>query len=195
MDNVAKRTSFQKELEFIKSPTIKFFAECAIEMLPDYFFEIPASSTSRYHPSYALGVGGLLRHTRAAIRIAVELSRLDWWHFTDDEMDLMITALLVHDGWKSGENHEKFTITEHPLVARKMLESNADLMAMIPQEQIDIVLSGITHHMGQWVFDYKTKEKVLDRPETKFEKFIHLADYLASRKCLEMNFDVELSKS
>lgn len=30
----------------------------------------------------------------------------------------------------------------------------------------------------------------LEKPKTKFQKFIHQCDYLASRKCLEFNFDV-----
>jgi uncharacterized protein YbgA (DUF1722 family) len=48
--------------------------------------------------------------------------------------------------------------------------------------------------MGQWIYDYKTGEKVLDAPQTKLEKFVHLCDYLASRKCLEMNFDVDVRR-
>ena len=44
-----------------------------IELLPNYFFEVPASSTGKYHPEFALGDGGLIRHTKVAVRIAYEL--------------------------------------------------------------------------------------------------------------------------
>jgi len=64
---------FKNELEYIKDPKIREFTEKAIEDMPDYFFEATSSSSGKYHPSYALGNGGLLRHTRAAVRIAVEL--------------------------------------------------------------------------------------------------------------------------
>ena len=58
---------FKPELGTIKSQVYSDFAEAAIISLPDYFFEIPASSTGKYHPSYALGTGGLVRHTKAAV--------------------------------------------------------------------------------------------------------------------------------
>ena len=45
--------------------------------------------------------------------------------------------------------------------------------------------------MGEWNTDYKTKEEVLPLPESEMQKFTHLCDYLASRKMLEVNFDVE----
>ena len=49
----------------------------------------------------------------------------------------------------------------------------------------------IKSHMGEWNTDYKTKEEVLPKPESVMQSFVHLCDYLASRKCLEFNFDVE----
>ena len=98
-----KIKAFEPELSFIKDQLIRQFVENAIEIMPDYFFEVGASSTGKYHPVYSLGEGGLLRHTKSAIRIAIELSRLEWWHFTDEEVDLAIVALVLHDGWKHGK--------------------------------------------------------------------------------------------
>ena len=48
---------FTKEISYIKNLKYKENAMKLIELLPDYFFEIPASSTGKYHPSYALGTG------------------------------------------------------------------------------------------------------------------------------------------
>jgi hypothetical protein len=186
---------FRNELAFITNPTIKEFAETAIESLPDYFFVVPASSTGRYHPSYSLGDGGLAKHTRAAVRIAVELSRLNWWNFQKDELDLCIAALLVHDGFKSGITQTTYTLASHPTIATAVFSADENLNSMLPPEQFDIFLKLIARHMGQWNFDFKTKAAILDMPETQLEKFVHLADYLASRKCLEMNFDAEIASS
>ena len=106
-----KSLKFSKELEYIKSEKIKNACQKMIELLPDYFFEVPASSTGKYHPEYALGEGGLLRHTKAAVRIAYELLNDPCIgdKYTQDEKDLMIMALILHDGLKSGLNHEKYT--------------------------------------------------------------------------------------
>jgi hypothetical protein len=52
--------------------------------------------------------------------------------------------------------------------------------------------SCISKHMGIWDYDYKSKKKVLPRPDSRLSKLVHLADYIASRKCLEFNFDIEV---
>jgi hypothetical protein len=195
MDNIEKIDKFKEEFIYIKNQQIKALAMAAVGTLPDYFFEIPASSTGKYHPGYSLGDGGLYRHTRAAIRIAIELFRLDWWHFTSDEQDLIIASLLVHDGWKSGWPKEQYTRSDHPRIAFDTLNKNEDLHNFVSQEQFNMFLNNIISHMGQWNYDSKTQQEILPKPQTKFQKFVHLADYLASRKCLEMNFVMPLSRN
>ena len=75
MNKQEKIETFCTELEYIKDADIKKFTEEMIARLPDYFFEVGASSSGRYHPKYALGEGGLVRHTISAVRIALELFR------------------------------------------------------------------------------------------------------------------------
>jgi len=185
-----KIEKFKEELGLIKNEKIRKFAESAIEIMPDYFFVIPASSTGKYHPAYTTGKEGLLKHTRAAVRIAYELFRLDWWKFTDDEMDAILVSIMLHDGWKNGlpENNLKFTQTDHPLVASKMIDEKLGDNIFIDYPIVSFICSNIETHMGQWV------KGELEKPQTKFQKCVHLADYLASRKCLIMDFNVKLSK-
>jgi hypothetical protein len=190
MEITEKVEYFKNELAYILNPTVKEFATKAVGFLPDYFFAIPASSTGQYHPAYSLGEGGLARHTRAAIRIAIELNRMDDYKFTPDEIDLSIAALLVHDGWKSGLVKETYTRADHPLIAEAELRKNESLNTMLPPEQFSVFLGLIARHMGQWNKDYKTGQEIMNKPEMPLEKFVHLCDYLASRKCLIMAFDV-----
>ena len=68
-----KKDIFKTEINYIRNPEYQKNAEVLIELLPDYFFEVPASSTGKYHPKFASGEGGLVRHTKAAVRIAHEL--------------------------------------------------------------------------------------------------------------------------
>ena len=68
-----KADIFKTELGYIKEDDIREKAIKVINMLPDYFFEVPASSTGKYHPSFSQGEGGLVRHTKAAVNIANEL--------------------------------------------------------------------------------------------------------------------------
>ena len=74
-----KVAALAQEIDFIKDDKIRNFAKVAVSSLPDYFFEVAASSTGKYHPSYALGEGGLLRHTKAAVRIANDLLSLEMY--------------------------------------------------------------------------------------------------------------------
>lgn len=46
----------------------------------------------------------------------------------------------------------------------------------------------IKTHMGIWTKDYNGNE-VLEAPKTKYQNFVHMCDFLASRKCLLVPFD------
>jgi hypothetical protein len=185
---------FEIELDYIINPNIREFTEKALNKLPEYFFSIPASSTGKFHPSYALGDGGLIRHTQAAVRIAVELFRVDLFKYTEDEKDMIISSLILHDGCKSGLNHSKYTVTEHPLVVAKFIKNDDELIESLDKNILKIITGCIESHMGQWTKDFKTKKDVLPRPKTKMQNFVHWCDYLASRKCLEFNFNVKVER-
>ena len=184
-----KSLKFSKELEYIKSEKIKNACQKMIELLPDYFFEVPASSTGKYHPEYALGEGGLLRHTKAAVRIAYELLNDPCIgdKYTQDEKDLMIMALILHDGLKSGLNHEKYTRFDHPIIIADYIMDNEEELGL-EVEKIEFLCDAVKTHMGSWTTDYNGVE-VLEKPKTKYQNFVHMCDYLASRKCLLVPFD------
>jgi len=189
---VDRLSIFKTELSYILNPKIKEFTEKALNNLPEYFFSIPASSSGKYHPKYALGEGGLVKHTQAAVRIAVEMFRLDIFKYTEDEKDMIISSLILHDGYKSGIDNSSHTVTEHPLIVANMLRTNTDINSCIDEETLNMIIGNIESHMGSWCFDYKTKKQVLPKPKSKIQHFVHWCDYLASRKCLEFNFDVKV---
>ena len=182
---------FEVELSYLKSDRIKNACLEMTKLLPDYFYEVPASSTGKYHPSYSLGEGGLLRHSKAAMRIGYELlqdpSIGD--KYTSDEKDLMLMALLIHDGLKSGNPQEKYTRFDHPiLMAAYLMDCEESLGLEV--EEIEFLGDVIKTHMGVWTTDYNGNE-VLEKPKTKYQNFVHMCDYLASRKCLLVPFDKE----
>ena len=58
---------------------------------------------------------------------------------------------------------------------------------------LEAICANIESHMGQWNRDpYKKSNVVMPLPRTKMEKYVHLCDYIASRKPLEFNFSVEV---
>ena len=184
-----KVEEFEVELGYIKDETILEDCRTMIGALPDYFFLVPASSTGKYHPSYSLGEGGLLRHTKAAVRIGYELLQDPCIgnKYTDNEKDIMLMGLLLHDGLKHGIPKERYVRFDHPLLmANYIMEHKADLL--MSDEELELLCSVIRTHMGPWTKDYNGEE-VLEAPKTKYQNFVHMCDYLASRKCLLVTFD------
>ncbi len=158
-------------------------------MLPEYWLEEAASSTGKYHPEYALGKGGLLRHSKAAMRIGYELlsNPCIGDKYTSHEKDLMLMSLLVHDGLKLGIPQEKYTRFDHPILMGKFIIDNYKEIG-ITKEDAKFMDEVIKTHMGPWTTDYNGEE-VLEKPKNKYQNFVHMCDYLASRKCLLVPFD------
>ena len=179
---------FKKELSFIKNSKYKEEAKKLIELLPDYFFVIPASSTGKYHPKFAQDEGGLVRHTKVAVRMCYELSNNNsiGYSFKDDEKDLMMIALIMHDGVKSGIPKEKYTRVDHPLLAANLIRDNRDNLNLTKGE-IEFIAQAIESHMGEWNKDFNGNE-VLPVPKNKYQRFVHMCDFLASKKFIEVPF-------
>lgn len=181
---------FQKEFSYIKSDEYKNDYKVLVDLLPDYFFKVAASSTGKYHPSFSLGDGGLLRHTKVAVRIGYELlsDPCIGDKYTSREKDLMLIALTMHDGVKHGIPEEKYTRADHPLLASKLIKENRDKLAM-KDEDVEFICSVIESHMGPWNTHPYTKEEILPIPKDKYQNFVHMCDYLASRKFLDVKFE------
>ena len=179
---------FKKELSYLKIEKYKQNAEILINLLPDYFFEVPASSTGKYHPSFALGEKGLVRHTKVAVKIAYELLNNPSIGdiFKDEEKDLMILGIILHDGLKSGLEKSQYTLFDHPLLISNYIKENKDKLTLTDNE-ILFLTNVIESHMGPWNKN-EYSNVVLPIPKNKYQKFVHMCDYLASRKFLDVKF-------
>lgn len=179
---------FNKEYEYIKNYKKKNDIKYLVSKLPDYFFEIPASSTGKYHPDFASTSHGLVKHTKVAVRIAKELlDNPGLNNFTDDEKDIIIMALILHDGCKSGMVKEKYTRFDHPLIICDLINENRSKLSLNDGE-VDLLTRVISSHMGIWNKDYNGNE-VLPIPKDKYQRFVHLCDYLSSKKFIDVKFD------
>ncbi len=184
-----KKELFFDEISYIKNEDIKKSACMLVDLLPDYFFHEAASSTGKYHPKYALGDGGLLRHTKAACMIANELlmDPVIGDKYTQREKDLMILSIIMHDGLKRGLEEERYTRFDHPILAANFVYEKRDEVGLSEEDAV-FVRDAIKTHMGPWTKDYDGNE-VLEKPKTKYQNFVHMCDYLASRKKIQVSFD------
>ena len=193
-DTNYKISAFKGSFQLIHNLQVRKFAQWITRNAPDYFFEIPASSTSKYHPRYALKSGGLVLHTLSTIIFANHLFPL--YNFNQLEQDLIIASLIMHDMAKNGIKIENgkavqksnYTMATHPIVICEYVEYLYKTSDEVDEDIIyvfnnywDIIKGNVQSHMGKWNKD-KTGNEILPLPATREQFFVHLCDFLSSRK-------------
>ena len=205
---------FQKEIGYIKNNIIKTIVTDTLNNAPECIVHIPASSSGKYHPSYSLGEGGLMRHIKAAVGIAHSLIATEIFNNfifgsdvkVDGEMidlyaDCAYAALILHDCMKPDiESEKKSTRFDHPLLGAKLFTDTAnDFISHycisvkdkeVLQTSVPLIKSAIESHMGQFTTSNYMPDVILPKPKTTLEIFVHQMDYLASRKYLVFDFNI-----
>lgn len=180
-------TEIVKIASDLKSPFLREFVLGFLDTeVPDYFAEVPASSSGKYHPAESLGYGGLCRHTIAVAKVVMELGRVSFFKFTAFDKELLIAAALLHDSFKQGSPCEGHTIKQHPRVAvdhllaygKKISDEQTDphkkeSAIRISRQIASLVLT----HMGEWGNNGINNNAQL---------VLHLADLVASRKNIKV---------
>ena len=210
-NNIMKTSElFEKEIGYIGNETIRKIVAETLDMSPECIQTIPASSSGRYHPVYSLGEGGLTRHVKAAVGIAHCMIETDIFknmifgtdaeenlnYQKDREMytDATYAAIILHDCCKPDDTPKHGTKFDHPLVAANLLKNvsrryvNLENMEYM-KKMIPMIHGAIASHMGQWNTAPYARGVVLPKPKTGVEQFVHMCDYLASRKFLIFDFD------
>ncbi|HBA37257.1 MAG TPA: hypothetical protein DCY94_00910 [Firmicutes bacterium] len=183
---LTKSEVFARELDYIKDEKIKASARRVVDLLPDYYFHEPASSTGKYHPKFSLGEGGLIRHVKVAVRIAQELFTI--YKFDDETKDLITFALIIHDGIKKGLDGKEMMAFDHPILIGKFLKDHKNELEL-SDEQLERIVKMDASHMGKWNTNSYNPGVVLPLPKSVEEKFVHMCDYISSRKFINVSFD------
>lgn len=176
-------------LDTIENEDLKELCIVILNDFPEYIWEVPGSSSGLYHPVQDLGEGGLMRHQICVARICNYILQLDQYRnrINSRQRDCMRIAALCHDGRKSGLDNSGHTVHEHPVL---MGDEVWKFVTDYPEfkDELDIISACIYTHSGQWTTS-KRSELVLPEPITEAQELVHLSDYIASRKDIEMLFD------
>lgn len=186
-----KTEVFNEQLKQFETEDIKEFTSICIKGIPDYFYEIPASSSGHHHSEVDCLEHGLLYHTISGFKILnyiLEIDKMNSIFKFDARMrDMMRCAILLHDSYKQGsqeeyesteEHHTQF---EHPLYAAKFVLRYKDC-GIISRKEVFKISQLIASHMGIWNTSEYAEGVRLPKPNLPEEKIVHLADYLASRE-------------
>lgn len=173
---------FADELELIPNPELQGFAKYALNSVPDYFWEEAASSTGKYHPPFAHGKGGLVRHTKAAIAIAdalfpifCEKTGIDGYYINH-----VVIAVMFHDVLKFGLGRSQHTRKEHALdSAEWILNTGAEYSIVDPGFNDEVYLIGalIRTHMGVYGETPYEEHELIGH----LQRFVSLCDYISSQ--------------
>lgn len=183
-----KSEIFTKEIALIKDATLKRFTHYYLNnWTPDIFWTTGASASGKFHPEFAKGDGGLVRHTKAVVMFCDELMRMSQWaYMTDARKDIAIMACIFHDTCKYGmtnevdtseyKNHAENAAINVELAWNEYFDKYSNPNVKCPYE----LTQAIRSHMGQWSTNRD------DRPFTPIDRLVHLADYVASRNFLSI---------
>ena len=127
----------------VRDKTKETFLEC-----PRYFWNINASTSGKHH-----GGETLLEH----VLIASSMMTKNVWRqlgdkWTDNDRDVSLSAILLHDCWKCGIEGEHFPIGEVPHTVPQHPQIAADKVISIFGDS-DIarrIAHAVRFHMGPW---------------------------------------------
>lgn len=204
---------FKNEIQSISNYYLRQIVIDTLNQSPSCIQVIPASSSGKYHSSAELEhgyvdsdglvhTGGLVNHIKAVTGICLSLMESDIFkdivsgHDAISKYELQIlkdsaiASCIIHDCMKPDDTPEHKTCFEHPIKAAELFKECAkkysdkdDNLFLI----IDFVYGAVKSHMGKWCkSDYS--DEVLPTPATGLQTFVHLCDYIASRRFIDFNF-------
>lgn len=181
MSLLGESAQLQAACELIKDATLQKFTIDILQRAPESFWTIPASSSGKHHPEQSNGEGGLVRHILACLYMARETFCM--YSATEEEQDCVIAAIIMHDIGKAMNEPHDIVCAQALRYARGKSEDSLLLKT----------IAGVRWHMGKWSTgstDCAYEERGPKRfPEdfTRIEQMVHLADYYASRKRVNLS--------
>lgn len=181
MESNQKAEIFAQELSYIKNIELRErVKEFISTKVPDYFFEAAASSSGKYHPSFAAGEGGLVRHTKMVVAVMNEL--INFEEFNDIESDCMIASCIIHDTFKHGDADSGYTVDAHPVIAAEAWR-RFDRRNPIEITKSRIIYNCVANHQAKWGPECV---RLTNTNDSEYCKLVQYADYIASRKFFDM---------
>lgn len=172
-----------RHLMLISDESIKKFLIEVFNTLPVKFWQIPASTSGKYHPKESNTIGGLVKHTLATVYFTRELCSA--FGCKASYADILLGASMLHDIGKAlDEPHDIVAATGLRHIAKNYTSG-----------EVNELVECVRWHMGRWATgstDCQPNEvgnKKFPFDFTIPQQILHMADYAASRK--RVNFDYE----
>lgn len=177
------KTDFDDCILLIESEKIRDFVRKALESAPPEFWKAPCSLNPDHHPPEDRVEGGIIIHSRKAVRVAIALFRF----FDIKEkfaQDKIIAAVILHDIQKCGRPWGKSTDFKHGMIACSMLMRIVGMNSKAFDQDLFEICLLVKNHMGIWSKPLSTPAFENGEVVTGYSVWhliVQLADYWGSQ--------------
>lgn len=152
----------------------------ALQHTPEYFWQVPASSSKKYHNPWCRNQHGLWIHVKMAFTTLNRISDsyVQQGLLPEEWIDYAKAAVLLHDMFKQGmpqedgESDTGHTVSDHDVIGAEWLEDNTDL----PEP----VTEAVHTHNGGWYDGRAPVDHDCRGRQFHLSMLVHTADMMAS---------------
>ena len=187
MTEEQKIAVFRPLLDKFETEQMRLYCMDMIKQIPDYIFDMPSSTSGKYHNKTQCEPHGQIYHIImfAEIlnyRLALKCNQEKFKSAT--QRDAMRCVPIFHDAVKCGWEGSTYTVHEHPMLAGTWVRE-AIVEHDIDEKAKEAIARMCERHSGEWTSSKKSKV-ILPEPENAMEVMIHECDILSSRNNIDM---------
>lgn len=188
MTDGQKIAVFQPLLDKFETEQMRLYCTDMIKQIPDYIFDMPSSTSGKYHNKTQCLPHGQIYHIimfaeilnyRLVLKCNQEKFKSAF------QRDAMRCVPIFHDAIKCGWEGSTYTVHEHPMLAGAWVRE-AVVEHDIDEKAKEAIARMCERHSGEWTTSKKSKV-VLPEPENAMEIMIHECDLLSSRNNIDMS--------
>lgn len=187
MTREEKIAVFQPLLDKFETDAMRLYCADMIELIPDYIFTMPSSTSGKYHNATQCQPHGQVYHIIMFAEIMnyrLGLKGNKEKFKSEIQRDAMRCVPIFHDALKCGTNGSAFSVHDHPMLAGAWVR-DTKVEHDIDDKIKEAIARMCERHSGEWTTSKKSKV-VLPEPENAMELFVHECDYLSSRNNIDM---------
>lgn len=182
-----KKAVFKELLDKFETEEMRLYCEDMIELIPDYIFTMPSSTSGKFHNAtqcqphgqiYHIIMFGSIMNYLLALKCNKEKFK------SPVQRDAMRCVPIFHDAIKCGWDGSQYTVHEHPMLAGQWIRETH-----VEHDVDDTIKERIARmaerHSGEWT-NNKRSTVVLPEPENEMEILVHECDILSSRPDIDM---------
>lgn len=182
-----KKAVFKELLDKFETEKMRLYCEDMIELIPDYIFTIPSSTSIRFHNATQCKPHGQIYHIMMFGKIMnylLDLKCNQEKFSSPTQRDAMRCIPIFHDALKCGHEQAEYSVHDHPMLAGAWVRETHvehDIEDSIKER----IARMCERHSGSFTTS-KHSDVVLPEPENEMEIFCHECDVLSSRSDLDI---------